>query len=31
MTDDLLAFCREAMKRYGIVVSGDALTVASEP
>jgi NitT/TauT family transport system substrate-binding protein len=27
MTDDLLAFCREAMKRYGIVVSGDALTL----
>jgi NitT/TauT family transport system substrate-binding protein len=27
MTDDLLAYCREAMKRYGIVVSGDALTL----
>jgi NitT/TauT family transport system substrate-binding protein len=27
MTDDLLAYCRDAMKRYGIVVSGDALTL----
>jgi len=27
MTDDLLAYSRDAMKRYGIVVSGDALTL----
>jgi NitT/TauT family transport system substrate-binding protein len=27
MTDDLLAYARDAMKRHGIVVSGDALTL----
>src|SRR5262245_51753352 len=27
MTDDLMAYSREAMKRYGIVISGDALTL----
>jgi len=27
MTDDLLAYSRDAMKRHGIVVSGDALTL----
>ena len=27
MTDDLLAYSREAMKRHGIVLSGDALTL----